>query len=78
MKNILKVYPDNFLAKVAMGDLREIFRQNCISYAIREEDMVLIIGGNVHITFVSKDCDMNRFRGQKFDKVWVDEYGSWK
>jgi len=77
MKNILKVYPDNFLAKVAMGDLREIFRQNCISYAISEKDMVLIIGGNVHITFVSKD-NVNKFRGQTFDKVWVDEYGSWK
>ena len=77
MKNILKVYPDNFLAKVAMGDLREIFRQNGISYAISEKDMVLIIGGNVHITFVSRD-DTDKLRGLKFDKVWVDEYGSWK
>lgn len=77
MKNILKVYPDNFLAKVAMGELRETFRQNCISYAISEEDMILIIGGNVHITFVSRD-DTDKLRGLKFDKVWVDEYGSWK
>ena len=77
MKNILRVYPDKFLARLAMDELREIFRQNCIGYAISEKDMILVIGGNVHITFVSRD-DTDKFRGVKFDKVWVDEYGSWK